>query len=166
MSPRAAWRLESLGFTPVFDYGAGKVDWLASALPTEGRGAQSLRAKDSVRRDIPVCDIAERLGDVRERVQAEGTDGCVVLNDAGIVLGYLRGEVFDADPEMTVEEAMDPSPTTIRPHVPLADIAEYLRKSNRDSVLVTTADGQLLGMLHRQDAERMLSGATDAIVRA
>ncbi len=165
MSPRAAWRLESLGFTPVFDYVAGKVDWLASGLPTEGRGAQSLRAKDGVRRDIPMCDLTERLGDVRERVRTEGANGCVVLNDAGIVLGYLRGDAAGGDPEITAEEAMDPGPTTIRPHVPLADIAEYLQKSNRDSILVTTADGQLVGMLHRQDAERMLSGATDAMVR-
>jgi CBS domain-containing protein len=165
MSPRAAWRLESLGFTHVYDYVAGKVDWLASGLPTEGRGAQSLRAKDGVRRDIPMCDITELLGDVRERVQAESANGCVVLNDAGIVLGYLRDEAFDADPEMTVEEAMDSGPTTIRPHVPLADMAGYLQKSDLDSILVTTADGQFVGMLYRQDAERMLSGATDVIVR-
>jgi CBS domain-containing protein len=98
-------------------------------------------------------------------VRAEGADGCVVLNDAGIVLGYLRGDAAGGDPEITAEEAMDPGPTTIRPHVPLADIAEYLQKSNRDSILVTTADGQWLGMLHRQDAERMLRQATDAMVR-
>jgi CBS domain-containing protein len=93
-----------------------------------------------VRRDIPTCPLPERLGDVRERVQAAGTEACVVLNDAGVVLGDLRGEAFDADPEMTVEEAMDPGPTTIRPHVPLAEIAEYLHNRDLDSILVTPAD--------------------------
>lgn len=131
----------------------------------QGQGAQSLRAKDGVRRDIPTCRLIERLGDVRERVQAAGTEACVVLNAAGVVRGDLRGEAFDADPEMTVEEAMDPGPTTIRPHVPLAEIAEYLHKRDLDSILVTTADGQLVGMLHRQDAERKLSEATDAMLR-
>src|SRR5919197_1591310 len=101
MSARAAWRLESLGFTHVFDYGAGKVDWLASGLPTEGPGAQELRAKDGVRRDIPSCYISDRLGDVWQRVQADGSDGCVVLNVIGIVLGYLRCDGLGADPEMT-----------------------------------------------------------------
>ena len=37
MSPRAACRLEQqLGFAEVYDYTAGKVDWLAPGLDTEG----------------------------------------------------------------------------------------------------------------------------------
>ena len=36
MSPRAAWRLEEAGFGPVYDYVAGKSDWLAADLPFEG----------------------------------------------------------------------------------------------------------------------------------
>ncbi len=36
MSPRAAWRLEATGFGPVYDYVAGKSDWLAADLPFEG----------------------------------------------------------------------------------------------------------------------------------
>ena len=33
MSPRAAWRLEGLGFERVYDYVPGKADWFASGLP-------------------------------------------------------------------------------------------------------------------------------------
>jgi CBS domain-containing protein len=106
-----------------------------------------------MRRDSPTGRLTDRLGDVREA----GADGgrrwlCGALNDAGVGLGDLRGEAFDADPEMTAEEAMDPGPTTIRPHVPLAEIAEYLHNRDLDSILVTTPDGQLVGMLDRQDA--------------
>jgi hypothetical protein len=36
-SPRAACRLETLGFGEVYDYVAGNVDWLAHNLPIEGR---------------------------------------------------------------------------------------------------------------------------------
>ena len=36
MSPRAAARLESLGFRQVYDYVAGEADWFASGLPMEG----------------------------------------------------------------------------------------------------------------------------------
>jgi hypothetical protein len=67
-----------------------------------------LRAKDGVRRGIPTCRLTERLGDVRERVQAAGADGCVVLNVAGVVLSDLRGEAFDADPEMTAARQSQP----------------------------------------------------------
>ena len=38
MSPRAAWRLEAAGFGPVYDYVAGKADWLAAHLPFVGTG--------------------------------------------------------------------------------------------------------------------------------
>ena len=36
MSPRAAWRLEAARFGPVYDYAAGKTDWMAADLPFEG----------------------------------------------------------------------------------------------------------------------------------
>ncbi len=36
MSPRAASRLESLGFREAYDYAAGKADWFAAGLPMEG----------------------------------------------------------------------------------------------------------------------------------
>ena len=93
----------------------GKVDWLASGLPTEGKEAHVLRAKDGVRRNFPSCRLTDRLGDVQHRVQAAGQEGCVVLNDARIVLGYLGSDGFEAAPETIVEEVMEPGPTTIRP---------------------------------------------------
>jgi rhodanese-related sulfurtransferase len=42
LSPRAAWRLESLGFANVCDYVAGKEDWLAYGLPIEGELAEAV----------------------------------------------------------------------------------------------------------------------------
>lgn len=36
MSPRAAARLEGIGFEQVYDYTAGKVDWGSFGLPLEG----------------------------------------------------------------------------------------------------------------------------------
>jgi rhodanese-related sulfurtransferase len=39
MSPRAVWRLEAMGFSRVYDYAVGKVDWMAAGLPTEGTNA-------------------------------------------------------------------------------------------------------------------------------
>jgi CBS domain-containing protein len=155
LSPRAAWRLESLGFSQVFDYGAGKVDWLASGLPTEGKEAHVLRAKDGVRRDVSTCRLTDRLGDVQHRVQAAGQEGCVVVHEAGVVLGYVGSDAFDAAPEITVEQVMEPGPATIRPHVSLTEITEYMQKRDIDKMLVTTADGELVGLLHRQDAEQM-----------
>jgi rhodanese-related sulfurtransferase len=41
MSPRAAWRLEGLGFSEVHHYASGKAGWFAARLPMEGALAGS-----------------------------------------------------------------------------------------------------------------------------
>ena len=90
MSPRAAWRLEGLGFESVYDYVPGKADWFASGLPREGRLASAPTIGEAARRDVPTCAPAEKVGAVRERVQRAGWDRCVVVNMERVVLGPLR----------------------------------------------------------------------------
>ncbi|MEE9248155.1 MAG: rhodanese-like domain-containing protein, partial [Dehalococcoidia bacterium] len=67
MSPRAAARLETLGFTKVYDYVAGKSDWLAAALPSKGTLANLPRAGDAVRGDDVVCHLGMRVRDCAGR---------------------------------------------------------------------------------------------------
>jgi hypothetical protein len=55
MSPRAACRLEALGFSEVYDYVPGKVDWLARGLPREGEKAGETRAFELVVDDVVTC---------------------------------------------------------------------------------------------------------------
>lgn len=155
MSPRAAWRLESLGFTDVYDYVGGKQNWLAAGLPTEGRLAKLPRAGTVAREDVPTCALDERLGDVAERVRAAGGDACVVVNEERVVLGLLRAAHLDRDADLRVEEAMSPGPSTFRPHVFIMEMAEYMTKHDLPSAPVTTGEGVLVGMLHREDAVRM-----------
>ncbi len=162
MSPRAASRLDSLGFTQVFDYVTGLADWTANDLPTEGRLAAVLRAGHAVRRDVPTCQITERLGEVKERVQAAGEKVCIVTNEEGIVLGRLRGKAFNADPEASVESVMEAGPTTIRPDILLEEITEHLQERRVGSIVVTTSVGRLIGILYRSDAERYLEDASSA----
>src|ERR671937_1838139 len=103
MSPRAAWRLESLGFTQVYDYEAGKADWLAAGLPREGTLAERATAGDVVRADVPTCLLSDDLGEVRRRVRDSGWDTCMVLNEQGIVLGRLGRRAIAAEDGRTVE---------------------------------------------------------------
>ncbi len=155
MSPRAAWRLESLGFGEVYDYVAGKVDWLAFGLPREGDEAATPRAGDIARRDVPTCAPSDRIGTVRECVAAAGWDQCLVVNDERVVLGRLRGTALSADAEARAEEAMEAGPTTVRPDERLADLATRLRERDVAGIVVTTPDGRLVGQLLRDDAERL-----------
>ena len=43
---------------------------MGAGLPTEGTNAQHPRLADVARRDVPVCSLGERLGDVRDRHRA------------------------------------------------------------------------------------------------
>ncbi len=153
MSPRAAWRLESLGFAEVYDYAAGKEDWLAWGLPREGRTAQVPTVGEVARRDVPTCGLADRVGDVKARAQAAGLDACVVVNERRVVLGLLRGRELGADPGATAEQVMQAGPTTYRPDVPARQAGARMRERQVDALLVTTPDGTLVGLLRREDAE-------------
>jgi CBS domain-containing protein len=154
MSPRAAWRLESFGFTDVYDYVAGKLDWLAAGLPTEGTNAERPRAGDVARRDAPTCNLDERLGDVRERVGAAGWDACVVVNQESVVLGLLRAKELEGDPDRRIEQAMRPGPSTFRPFVSIEEMAVFMGKHNLPNSPITSSDGKLVGLLVREDAEK------------
>src|SRR5918995_3698730 len=157
MSPRAAWRLESLGFTQVFEYVAGKADWLAFGLPTEGRDADTPRAGQIARRDVPTCSLRERVGEIRDRVAAAGWDECLVVNDQRVVLGRLRGSALEAPAETMAEVVMEPGPTTTRPDEPLTKLVPRLRDKHVERIIVTTPDGRLVGISERHAAERALA---------
>ncbi len=158
MSARAAWRLESLGFTHVYRYTPGRDGWLTMGLPTEGPEAATPRAGDVADRDTPTCALHDRLGDVRDRLRLAAKTSCIVVNDQRVVLGRVRGESLDGDAEQTVEAVMEAGPTTVRPSEPLDALVERMRKRRAKSIVVSTAGGVLVGVLQRDDGERRLSG--------
>ena len=157
MSPRAAARLESLGFTRVYDYEAGKSDWLAAALPSVGESADEPSAGDVVRGDDIVCHLGERIGDVAQRVRAAGKDVCIVVNDYHVVLGRVRRRSLDGDPDALVEEVMLPGPSTIRQDMDLETVVNKLRDGNVESALVTNQEGRLIGTVYVEDAQGKLA---------
>ncbi len=156
MSPRAAARLASLGFSQVYDYVAGEADWLAFGLPTEGTNADVPRAGHVARPDVPTSRLTDRLGDVRDQVRAAGWDHCIIVNERGVVLGRVRGDALDGDPDRTVELVMEAGPATVRPSEPLDALTERMRDRHVGTIVVSTSDGVLVGVLCREEAERRL----------
>jgi len=138
----------------VFDYEDGKLDWLAAGLPSEGTNAQRPRAGDVARTDVPTCRLDERLGDVRDRAREAGWDACVVLNEERVVFGLLRSKELEASPDLRIEEAMRPGPSTFRPFVSIEEMAAFMTEHDLDSSPITTSDGRLVGLLRRQDAAK------------
>jgi CBS domain-containing protein len=135
----------------VYDYRLGKQDWMGAGLPTEGTNGQHPRLVDVVRRDVPVCSLGERLGDVRARVVAAGWDACVVVSKNRVVLGLLRARELQADPGLPVEQVMRPGPSTYRPFVSVEEMRRIMIDRDLENSPVTTSDGKLVGLVRRQD---------------
>ena len=157
MSPRAAWRLESLGFTKVYDYVGGKADWFAAGLPREGELTSIPRTGDVARRDDVTCRPTDWISDVIGRVRAAGKETCIVTTDGGVILGRVRADRLHGDAQEAVEEVMELGPTTTRADTTLEAILERLNARNVDNILVATSDGRLVGTLFRSDAEARLN---------
>jgi len=146
LSARAAWRLESMGFQEVYRYTPGKADWLAAGWDTEGTQAKKMRLRQMIHKDVPTCSLRERLEDVKSR-RRPNQDLCVVVNDRNIVLGVIQGETWDANPQSRVADVMQPGPRTLRPDLDPKDAQKILRNYDASAAIVTTSDGELLGVI-------------------
>jgi len=151
MSPRAACRLEALGFQEVYDYVPGKVDWLARGLPRQGAKATEKRAVDVVRHDVVTVRLNQRMADVRPRVGASPYGFALVVAQDGTVLGRLRKAALHGEPGARVEEVMEPGPATVRADTSLNTLRERLDERDLTTAVVTTPEGVLMGMIRRKD---------------
>lgn len=154
MSPRAACRLDTLGFSPVYDYMPGKVDWLARGLPREGEKASELRAIDLARTDVVTCALTDRAGDVRIRVAASPYGFAFVVSDGGVLLGRLRRAALEGDAGLAAEQVMEAGPSTVRADTPPAELAERLARRDLTSAVITDPEGRLMGIVRRADLEQ------------
>lgn len=145
MAPRAAARLTTLGVGDVHEYTAGKLDWLAAGLPTEGENSKRPRASTVCRKDVATA----RLADVHPPVEAD----TVVIDEDRVVLGLMRRG----------EDSMTEGPSTFRPYVPIREMADYLTEHDLESAPITTSDGKLVGLLYRDDAAREADGCPDCV---
>ena len=149
MSPRAAARLEAMGFADVHDYVAGKSDWLAAGFERAGTLAAVPTAVDAAEREVPTCRLDEPLEVVRERVRAAGWSVCVVVDERGVVLGLLGREALEGGERGPAEAAMTEGPTTVRPNRPLDELRERMERHDLHHLLVTSSNGRLVGIVRR-----------------
>jgi hypothetical protein len=151
VSARAAWRLESLGFKPVYRYQPGKEDWVVARLPVEGKRGNVRIAADVARSDVPTCGLRDPVSAVAGEVSGGSWPLAVVLNEHRIVLGRLRPRDLAARPDAVAEEIMVDGPRAIRGTLPAAEMGAWLDQRNVPGVLVTTADGELIGYVRRDE---------------
>ena len=152
MSPRAACRLATLGFTAVHDYVAGKVDWLARNLPVEGTDADTPTIGRHLRQEVVTARPDQHISEVRGLVARSAHRFALVTTEDGVLLGRLRAQMLDnADPTCPAAAVMQPGPSTLRPHEPAAAIRARLEDKGLAYAIVTDPDGRLLGTVHPAD---------------
>jgi Mg/Co/Ni transporter MgtE len=152
LSPRAACRLATLGFTRVYDYTPGKVDWLAHGLPGEGTRADEPTAGSLARLDVTTLPLEASRGDVRRAIADSPYGYALVLSPGGVILGRVRKSALDprsdGDPSASV---LEPRPQTIRPHLTKAKLEERFEAYDFRTLVVTRPDGTLIGVVRRDD---------------
>jgi CBS domain-containing protein len=149
MSPRAAWRLEAAGFSPVYEYAAGKADWLAADLPFEGTaelaGMFTRRGVATVGERTPVAEALRLLG-------AQGFGPVVVLNPADVVMGAAyRHNLEAAAADAEVGTVLRFGVSTVRPSEDAAALAHRMGHAEVTRVVVTRSDGTLVGLFFAGD---------------
>jgi rhodanese-related sulfurtransferase len=150
MSPRAATFLDQFGFD-AYDYGLSKVDWMAHGLAMEGTAANQPTARTYLRDDVATCLVDDALADVRQRIEASPYGFALVLADR-VVIGRVRGKQLDEPAaDGTAASVMEHGPSTTRPHTERAALLERFQRSGTNTATVTTPEGELLGVVRRDD---------------
>ena len=155
VSPRAAWRLESLGFAEVYHYAPGKADWLGAGLPFEGTAQGLPLIGGLAQRDVPTCSLETKAADLRSLLNDSGWDSCFVVNEQRVLLGRVyRSSLEEADDEASAEDLMDPGPSTYRPDITAVEMAERMRQADLQTAPVTSSSGELIGVVLSDDVAR------------
>ncbi|HEV2761072.1 MAG TPA: hypothetical protein VGV86_16040 [Acidimicrobiales bacterium] len=112
---------------------------MAYGHPVEGTEAPFLGGQLT---DVATCDVGLTVGDARRVLDRSPSDSVIVLAGDGLVVGeFEAGTLHGRDDGDRLLDVMDPVPTTVRPSVTVASLAE----AGGGSRLVTTSDGRLMG---------------------
>lgn len=106
---------------------------------------------DGADREPPTCGPDDGILDLAARAAARTF---VVINEQRIVLGRLRVTTAPPDGAVRVGEVMEPGPATVRAHEPLVPLLERMASRNVDEIIVSTPDGELLGVVRRTREEQ------------
>jgi CBS domain-containing protein len=149
MSPRAAWRLEEAGFSPVYEYAAGKGDWLAADLPFQGTARL---AGMFTRRGVATVEERTPAAEALRLLDAQGFGPVLVLNQAGVVMGAAYRDALASAPGGTeTGSVMRFGVSTVRPSEDAAALADRMGRAEVTRVVVTRSDGTLVGLFFAAD---------------
>ena len=101
------------------------------------------------------------MSEVRPRVS--DWPGCAVVDQRRVLLGFVPQSALTSGAGR-IEEVMEAAPDTVRPSASPKETLEYM--GDADHALVTTSDGELVGLARRRDAEQCVREGRAATVGA
>jgi predicted transcriptional regulator len=123
----------------------------------EGDRATEPTVADLAKDDVVTCGLGEPVEAVARRVENSPYPFALVLGASRVVLGRASASHLKTDQERRVEDVMDPGPSTVRPHKTAQGVAEDLAKRNLRWAIVTTPDGEFIGVAARSELEAAVS---------
>ena len=75
------------------------------------------------------------------------------VSEHGVLLGAVRAETRDLPSDMRVATVMQAAPSTVRPSIPVRELAASMDEDGRRHIFVTTFAGRLLGVIFRPDLD-------------
>jgi rhodanese-related sulfurtransferase/CBS domain-containing protein len=151
LSPRAAHRLEALGFTDVSDYVPGKAAWLGDGLPSDGRRRPEQRVGAVADPDAAIVRADATVDDAAQVFTDTDSDIAIVLNEHDVVLGLLRRETCALDPKTPVVDVVRPGPPTFRPSMTVRELVQWFQKTDQAQAIITNNGGEWIGVIRRDD---------------
>jgi predicted transcriptional regulator len=138
----------------VYDYVAGKMDWLDFGLPHDGA---ALLVGEVARRDLPACGPKDGVETVKSLLEEADMALCPVLDDDGVVLGAVRREGLEKKAGgMPAEEVMDFCVATTRPSAELHALLNRMERTSMEAMIITRPDGTFFGLAVRSQVRRRL----------
>jgi len=151
LSPRAACRLAQLGFAEVYDFVASKAAWLAEGWSGEGLLHDDARAGAVTRHGVPCIAPTAKLAELHAMIG--DWEVAVVVGEDDVVVGAVRAEATRMARDLTVDVVMETAPPTVRPSIPIRELAKSMDEDGQLHVLVTTLGGRLIGLVRRADLD-------------
>ncbi|MBO0713394.1 MAG: CBS domain-containing protein [Acidimicrobiales bacterium] len=138
----------------VYDYVAGKMDWLGFGLPHDGT---ALLVSEVARRDLPTCCPGDAVESVLGLLQEAEVALCPVIDGHGVVLGAVhRKELEKTERGTPAEEVMEVAMSTIRPSAELHTLLDQMEQARTEATVITRPDGTLFGLAVRSQVRRVL----------
>jgi Mg/Co/Ni transporter MgtE len=103
---------------------------------------------------VVTCRLTDPVGGIARSIADSPYGFALVVSTSGVLLGRVRASALNVEPDTHVEQVMESGPSTVRPDTPADQLAQRLRDRDLKTAIITTPEGELLGVARRADLEQ------------